>query len=298
MSMLAVGDFARELDMIRSQIWLFTLVLVAGLVLLNLLSPILAPFLIGIVIAYMADPLADWLEAQGLGRTAAVAAIFGLLLLLLLLVLLILVPLFSQQIKTLLEFLPVVETWVNQVALPYLQASMNIDLKNLQIKTLAMQLGSEWSVAEGLITQLLNQLTRSGFSFIGAIGTTLLAAVVSFYLLRDFDLLVMRIRAILPRNIEPRVSAWAQESDQILGAFFRGQLLVMLALGLIYGMGLFVIDLNYALLIGMFAGLASVVPYMGFFYWLANCPAGGSVPVRSSLSYLAGIGGIRHWPVA
>jgi predicted PurR-regulated permease PerM len=250
--------------MTQSQTWLLITVTAVGLVLLNLLGSILPPFLIGIGIAYMADPVADWFESLGLGRTTAVAVIFVLLLLLLLLVLLILVPLLGEQVEAFFKLLPAIDAWFNQTALPYLQTSLNIDLKDLEIKAVAMSLGGDGSAAGVFMTQLLEQLTRSGLSFLGAIGTALLAPLVSFYLLRDFDLLVARIKAILPRNIEPRISAWAQEIDEVLGAFVRGQLLVMLALGLIYGLGLFVIDLNYALLIGLLAGLASVVPYMGF----------------------------------
>ncbi|MGB2182139.1 MAG: AI-2E family transporter, partial [Pseudomonadales bacterium] len=85
-----------------------------------------------------------------------------------------------------------------------------------------------------------------------------------FYLLRDFDILMARIQEILPRNIEPKVSLWVRECDEVLGAFVRGQLLVMLALGFIYGIGLSIAGLKYAMLIGLLAGLASIVPYLGF----------------------------------
>jgi predicted PurR-regulated permease PerM len=87
---------------------------------------------------------------------------------------------------------------------------------------------------------------------------------VTFYLLRDWDILMDRIRELLPRRAEPVVVELAKECDSTLGAFLRGQMTVMFALGVIYSLGLMLVGLDLALLLGMLAGLASVVPYMGF----------------------------------
>jgi predicted PurR-regulated permease PerM len=87
--------------------------------------------------------------------------------------------------------------------------------------------------------------------------------VVAFYLLRDWDIMVERIHALVPRSIEPVVARLAHESDDVLGAFLRGQLSVMVALGIFYGVGLWAIGLSVGPLIGMVAGLISFVPYLG-----------------------------------
>jgi predicted PurR-regulated permease PerM len=92
-----------------------------------------------------------------------------------------------------------------------------------------------------------------------------LIPVVTFYMLRDWDVLVGHIRALLPRSVEPTVSQVAGDIDRVLGAFIRGQLMVMLALGLIYAIGLWAIGLDLAFIIGMGAGLLSIVPYLGAF---------------------------------
>jgi predicted PurR-regulated permease PerM len=90
-----------------------------------------------------------------------------------------------------------------------------------------------------------------------------LVPVVTFYLLRDWDVLVAGVRKLLPPAIEPTVSDLAREIDEVLGAFIRGQFLVMLALGLIYTGGLLAIGLDLAFAIGMLAGILSIVPYLG-----------------------------------
>jgi predicted PurR-regulated permease PerM len=97
----------------------------------------------------------------------------------------------------------------------------------------------------------------------GWLANIILIPVITFYLLRDWDHLVNYVRDILPRSIEGKVVQLAQESDEVLGAFLRGQMLVMLALGIIYSIGLSIVGVEFSLLIGLFAGLLSFIPYMG-----------------------------------
>jgi predicted PurR-regulated permease PerM len=91
-----------------------------------------------------------------------------------------------------------------------------------------------------------------------------LIPVVAFYLLRDWDRLVAKVDGMLPRSIQPTIAYLASESDKILGAFVRGQLLVMLGLAIFYALALKLVGLDVGPLIGMIAGLVSFVPYLGF----------------------------------
>ena len=111
---------------------------------------------------------------------------------------------------------------------------------------------------------VLGQASASGRALLGWMTDVLLVPVVGFYLLRDWDQLMLKVRALLPRRIEPLLVRLAGECHDVLGAFIRGQLLVMLGLGLIYAGGLSIIGLDLGLLVGLLAGLASIVPYMGF----------------------------------
>jgi predicted PurR-regulated permease PerM len=98
---------------------------------------------------------------------------------------------------------------------------------------------------------------------VGWVLNLVMVPVVAFYLLRDWDDLVERIHALIPRSIEPVVARLARESDDVLGAFLRGQLSVMLVLGAFYGIGLWLVGVSIGPLIGMIAGLISFVPYLG-----------------------------------
>jgi predicted PurR-regulated permease PerM len=111
---------------------------------------------------------------------------------------------------------------------------------------------------------IFSSVTKSGLSIIAWLGNLVLIPVVTFYLLRDWDILIARIHELLPKQYKSVITKLAKESDQTLSAFLRGQFLVMLVLGLMYSIGLWFIGLELALLIGMMAGLVSFVPYLGF----------------------------------
>jgi predicted PurR-regulated permease PerM len=100
-------------------------------------------------------------------------------------------------------------------------------------------------------------------ALVGWILNLVMIPVVAFYLLRDWDVLVARIAALIPRSIAPVVTRLARESDDVLGAFLRGQISVMVALGAFYGVGLWLVGVSVGPLIGMVAGLISFVPYLG-----------------------------------
>ncbi len=244
------------------RLWLLSVLLFTGW-LLYLLSPILTPFVISALLAYLGDPLADRLEARGLKRTPAVALVFSVLFVVLLLLLLLLIPRIEAQISQLLQKLPGYLAWLRGTALPYLQSILPGDAEGLDLSLLQETLRKHWREAGGLAATLWSSVSGSGIALLGLLANIVLVPVLTFYLLRDWDRLVAGVRALLPRRSEPTVSRLAAEADEVLGAFLRGQLMVMFALGIIYTTGLWLVGLDLALLIGMSAGLVSFVPYLG-----------------------------------
>ncbi|MFT6916556.1 MAG: putative PurR-regulated permease PerM [Motiliproteus sp.] len=250
--------------MTDSQRWfvLCLTLMIAGL--LYLLAPILFPFLTGLLLAYMGDPLADRLERTGLSRTVSVVVVFAGLTLSLVLTLLWLLPQLGRQIENLIDQLPLLFDWLKQVLIPWLEQTVGLDLSALELDRARQILMDNWRTGGDLLTKLLGQASRSGLVVVSWVVNLTLIPVVAFYLLRDWDRMTEQLRVMLPRSLEPRVSRWARECDEVLGAFIKGQLWVMLCLGSFYGLGLGLIGLDLALILGVIAGLASIVPYMGF----------------------------------
>ncbi|MNZ71380.1 pheromone autoinducer 2 transporter [compost metagenome] len=246
----------------RSWLWLAAVVLFGWLV--HQLQPVLMPFLVGVLLAYLGDPLVDRLEARGLTRTWGVVAVFSLFSLILLVMLLVLVPLLGRQLLRLYELVPQMLDWLQVAALPWVQQQLGLRADFWQLARLKALFTEHLGQAGDIAGMLLAQVTSSGLALLAWIGNLLLIPVVSFYLLRDWDLMLARLRSLLPRKREGLVVALSSECHEVLGAFLRGQLLVMLALALVYAVGLMLVGLELGLLIGVLAGLASIVPYMGF----------------------------------
>lgn len=247
-----------------SQRWMVLAGLVLAGFLVYLLQPILMPFLVGALLAYLADPLADRLEARRVPRTPAVTIVFGVLVLVLVGLLVLLVPLIGSQVDVLREALPGMIRWIQATALPWMEQRFDVELtEQLALDQVAATITANWRETGNLAANIVAGASKSGLALAGWLANLALIPVVTFYLLRDWDVLVGRIRDLLPRTREPVISRLAQECDEVLGAFLRGQFLVMIALGAIYTAGLFLLGLDLALLIGMVAGLASIVPYLG-----------------------------------
>jgi predicted PurR-regulated permease PerM len=231
--------------------------------LIHLLAPILMPFLLAAVLAYMGDPLADRLEARGMGRTWAVVTVFATLSLGGALILLITLPLLIEQLQLLMERLYDGLRWVQSTGLPKLREYLDLPEQTQPMESAREAISEHWASAGGILFYLWDKVSGSSLALIAWLANMTLVPVVTFYLLRDWDVLMAAIRNLLPRSIEARTVLIAKECDEILGAFARGQLLVMLALAVVYTVGLWIVGLDLALILGLAAGLASIVPYLG-----------------------------------
>lgn len=245
----------------RWQLFAITAVIVY---LIWLLAPVLMPFAVAAMLAYLGDPLADRLERLGLNRNWAATIVFAVLLVVVVGVLLLLIPLIARQVENLIENLPRYGEWAQNVAWPWLQARLHLDPHTFDSDRLLAAIKAHIGSIGDVATTVLGKVSRSGLGVVMWMTNLVLIPVVAFYLLRDWDRLVATVDRMLPRSIQPTIAHLARESDKILGAFVRGQLLVMLALGVFYGAGLGLVGLSVGLLIGLVAGLLSFVPYLGF----------------------------------
>lgn len=236
---------------------------VAALILLWLLAPILTPFVVAAGLAYLGDPIVDWLQRHRLSRTAGVCVVFIVLSLLGLVLLLLIAPMLYQQLLALLRNIPEWLRWLQDTALPALGITLPAGVR-LDPEGLKDIVTEHWQKAGGLAQTVWAQVSKSGPALAAAAANLLLVPIVSFYLLRDWDELLQALRRNIPPRLLPKAAELARETDEVLGSFIRGQLLVMAALAAIYSIGLALTGLNLALVIGVAAGLVSFVPYLGF----------------------------------
>ncbi len=261
------------------------LVALAALWLVWLLAPVLTPFVLAALLGWLGDPLVDRLERMGRSRNTAVIIVFVLMAGVVLIGLLLLLPLLQRQVITLIGALPNYRDWFIGTALPWVEARTGLELVSwLDPERLVDLARAHWEQAGGAATTMLGYLSKSGFALLGWVTNLVLLPVLTFFFLRDWDVFVDRIAALVPRDHQSTVARLAGESSAVLGGFLRGQLLVMLILGVLYGVGLRLVGLEVGILIGVIGGLLTFVPYVG--------PA--SVIILGSIAALVQFGDWQH----
>lgn len=228
-----------------------------------MLRPILMPFVLSSALAYLGDPLVDKFEDRGLSRTFGVSVVFGFFTILFVAVAILFVPALAAQTGDLVKGLPAAIDAAQVQAIPLLAEHFDIHLEKLDGAQVQALLAENFAYARQALGIVVSWITHSSGNAIALVTNLALVPVVTFYLLRDWDVLVGKIRDMLPRDLEPTISLQANEADEVLSAFIRGQLMVMGVLAFIYCTGLWLAGLEYALLIGLLAGVVSFVPYLG-----------------------------------
>ncbi len=242
--------------------WL-AIALAAGL-LLYALSPILAPFLAGAILAYVLNPLVDRLTGRYLPRIVAAVLVLLFALALVVALALVIVPLFIKELSLMSEQLPAFLAWVNQQFAPWLKERFAIDFQ-LDIETVKQLAGSFLANNQDLVPALLGSLKIGGLALIAFFVNVLLVPVVLFFLLRDWNSLVARVDAMIPRHLHQRARGILGEVDAVLAEFLRGQLLVMLVMSVYYSAALWATGLEFWLPVGIITGLLVIVPFVGAF---------------------------------
>lgn len=242
----------------------------AGLILtgwlLYLLAPVLTPFFIAALLAYLGDPVVDWLVSRGASRTIATALVVALIVVVIVLLPLLLVPVVHKQLAAFMAAVPGFVDWIAREFAPWVQSTLGIELAVPDVEKAKAALARNFQQVGDVVVDVITYVSRSGLALAGWLASAVLVPVVLFYLLRDWDRFVAGIRNLLPRHVEPIISELTRESDQVLGAFLRGQLTVMVSLGAYYSIGLSLAGLQWSLTIGILAGLVSFVPYLGVIF--------------------------------
>ncbi len=232
--------------------------------LIHALQSILMPFFAGALLAYLCNPLVNRLTQWKLKRVTAVTAVFSFLFISISAVLVLLIPVLWRQFIYLESRLPMLLKWINRQGIPWVENHFHVDIDRLDMDLISTWLTSYWQEAGKAAGNVLTKVAQSSLDIMSIIGLLSLIPVVTFYLLLDWDKLINNIRQLVPRHIEPKFSQLTLECNDVLSAFLRGQLIVMLLLGIIYAVGLQIVGVKLGIIIGLLAGLASIIPYFGF----------------------------------
>jgi predicted PurR-regulated permease PerM len=229
---------------------------------LSLISPILLPFVVGMGVAYLLDPLADRLERKGLSRTVATTIISVSFFMIVVLALVLIIPLLAEQVGSLLNSTPKYIAFIQE----HLQELLKNASKKLPLTNTVDNQKITQTIAENIQSfagSFMQNIVESGLVLINFVGLLCITPVVSFYLLRDWDKVVAHVSELLPKRYAPIIREQARLIDTTLSAFLRGTLNVMLVLMVYYLIMLALLGLPYSVLIAMIAGGLIIVPYVG-----------------------------------
>jgi predicted PurR-regulated permease PerM len=240
--------------------WLAALAVFVAL--LWLLSPILLPFVLGMAIAYVLDPLAERLTRRGMSRLIAALTILGAFVLFFAVLFVLIAPVLAHQFVGLIKEAPSyvqrLQAFVRDPNNPWLKQFIGDNLAGSD-----KPVGDLLDQASGYLTGLAASVWERGRALFSILSLIVITPVVAFYLICDWDDMVAAIDRLIPLPQRDTVRGLFTDIDKTISAYVRGQSAVCVILGTYYALGLTVVGLSYGLLIGVVSGLISFIPYVG-----------------------------------
>ena len=247
---------------LRHYAWIVAAALVV-IAALHWLGPVLTPFLIGAILAYLGTPLVDRAQKRGIPRawsTLVVVLLMGLIIAALLFVL---VPLVQSEVMLAAKRLPELLEQATQRITPWVSEHFGVT-PSLDIAAIRELIAQNAESAQEISLKLLAGVKAGGMILLSIVVNLALIPVVMFYLLRDWKMIFERVDDLLPRRWQDKTSTILRDIDAVLAEFLRGQGMVMVVLAAYYAIGLWIAGLDRAFSIGILTGLLVFIPYVGF----------------------------------
>ncbi len=252
--------------MTDSMRWFTLVIIVIFLGVVYLLGPVLMPFVLSFLLAYFLDPVVTRLARWKVPRFLSAFLVFLLVVAIILAVLLSLLPALERQVVAFAHTVPAMFAWVKQTAIPWINARLHL---NINIDSAAIQAAvmKHFQSGQGKLAQtVFKTVFNSGYMMIEIVMNVIMIPVITIYLLVDWVKVTTHGKDLLPfaPHKRDRAAGLIKECGDVLAGFLRGQLLVMIGSGVVYSIGLSILGLDLALLVGVLAGCLTIVPYLGF----------------------------------
>lgn len=233
-----------------------------------LFNPILSPFVVGFVVAYLLNPIVQKLAKRGVPRWCSAFLILFLFFLAVIIGLLFAIPVLVREMVDFIKLLPVAfdngRIWIAQ-QFPMIDIPQSIkDVQNVDGTIVSEKMGSVLEFGKNIAGNIF----KSGMAVIGIISFVALMPIVAFYLLIDWPRLTDKVKSLLPRKNSKRIESMLTDIDMALAGFIRGQLTVCFLLGLFYAIALSLLGLQYGFFVGVASGVLSIIPYIGSIFGL------------------------------
>lgn len=247
---------------IRQQLLFWAAIFAFIIAMMWLLGDVLLPFVAGIVIAYLCNPLTDRLEHTGIPRWIAALIVITLVVLFFVLLILLIAPLIGAQLAAFIDDLPSyvrkLQALVSDPSRPWLGRIVGERFSGADKST-----GDLVAQGAALATTFLGKVWSGGAAVISLFSLLVITPIVAYYFIQDWPRIVKSLERLVPRSQHDTVVKLARQTDSAIAGFVRGQTVVCVILGVFYAVSLSVVGLNFGLLIGLLSGLISFIPYVG-----------------------------------
>lgn len=247
---------------LQRHVWFWGISLVVFGLIVWMLKGVLLPFVIGMAVAYFLDPVTTRLEKTGMGRAAATSVVLLSFVALFVLGVMLAFPVLQGQFVAFVEAVPAYVEKLRALSAPWIE-KLQTQVLATPPEKIQQQAGGMAGAALSWASGALKKIWDGGVALFDIFSIILIAPVVSFYMLRDWPVMVDKVDSWLPRRHAETIRGLVRQMDAALSGFVRGQAMVCVVLGLIYAVALSFAGLNFGFFIGFAAGLLSFIPYVG-----------------------------------
>lgn len=241
----------------------FALIIAGVFAIIRGVGGVLTPVAAAMVLSYLLDPVVEWMQKRlRINRGWGTLVLFLLALLLLVIVILLVVPLMVRQIHTFLEAVPAYVDRIQALAVPWVEQTFGIEVPD-SFNAISSRFGDEVKSVGSKVLGPLGGMAKMTAGALSGLGTLLLVPIFTFYFLPQFDAIICGAEQLIPRRYVPTVRETAGEIDRVLAAWIRGQLTVVTILAILYSVGLSIVGIKMAVLIGTLTGCLAFIPYVG-----------------------------------
>ena len=243
-------------SILKENVFWVIICMTLGAFLLWNISDILAPFILGGILAYLLDPMADKMESFGVPRllTALTVSLFALFVLMTTAILVI--PIIFDQINQIIGFIPYITNEIYLVMQKGFKVLNLGEVEDIDLVNLSKNLNEVSPI-------FAKSIFNSSFAILDFIFLLMVTPIVAIYLLVDWDKIIKEVEKVIPRRLEPTISQIVIEMHKTVASFLRGQFSVCIILAIFYAASLTALGLEYGLLVGLFSGLISFIPLIG-----------------------------------
>ncbi len=239
--------------------WGWLLLICGFLALFWAARDVVGPFIAGFIVAYLLDPPAQRLERRGWPRWLASLSVLALFVAVLSVILLASAPIIQSEVLQLIANLPKLIASTE----PVLEKLLRMNAGNKTVDNLIENVSNQ---AVGWLSGSLSTILASSLALVNVVSFIVVTPLVAFYLLRDWPQILAHVDGWWPRAQAPAMRLLLADSNAALSGFVRGQSLVCLSLAVFYAAGWSLVGLDYAIVLGVLAGVLGFVPFVGVMF--------------------------------